>query len=254
MTHKTHKIYTFYSPILKILEDFQLDKLGLKNNIHFNALNLATTTLTLAKDEYLFREGEVGNHVYIILSGKVLISKMSPEGNEFSFRICTSNDICGELTLFNPEPKYYFNARALTHATVAVIPREDFENEVLINREYSQEFMMWLYKHMQRTITRFSSLITYGKKGSLYSTLISMANSFGIKNEDESITIDHRMTNQELASFCSTTRETVNIFLNELKKEGTISTSKGRITINNMKHLQSYMGCANCVAAYCGIS
>ncbi len=231
-----------------------MEELYLKNLEHLNILNLAEKTIELEKNEYLFREGELGTTTYVILSGKVQISKLNFEGSEFAFRICTKDEVCGELILFDACPRYFFNARALEKSRVAAIPKAIFENEILNSREHSKEFMMWLYKHIQRTMARFCGLITCGKKGTLYSTLIGMANSFGVENSDGSILIDHPMTNQELASFCTSTRETVNIFLNELKKENIISISKGRITIKDIGHLRKYMGCDSCVAVYCGIS
>ena len=64
------------------------------------------------KNQYLFQEGQVANELYLILSGKVQISKIASEGRELDLRICGENDICGELTLFTDAPRYLFNARS----------------------------------------------------------------------------------------------------------------------------------------------
>ncbi len=44
-----------------------------------------------------------------------------------------------------------------------------------------------------------------------------MTNSYGVLKEN-GILIDLPLTNQELANFCATSRESVNRMLNELKK------------------------------------
>ena len=205
------------------------------------------------KGEHLFREGEFGQYTFLVLSGKVRISKIHSDGSEFSFRICQKDELCGELILFNTEARYFYNAEAMTDCHIAVIDKAILESEILANQTIGLEFLIWLNNHNRKSMTRFWGLTSCGKKGTLYATLIRLANSFGIKNEDGSIFVDFHLTNQELASFCVSTRETVNIFLNDLKKEGVITMEKGKITIHNMKHLRTMMGCDTCVAVYCTI-
>ena len=52
----------------------------------------------------------MANELYLIISGKVQISKITSEGRELTLRIGGENDICGELTLFTDAPKYLLNA------------------------------------------------------------------------------------------------------------------------------------------------
>ncbi|GAA3320238.1 hypothetical protein GCM10020331_030400 [Ectobacillus funiculus] len=76
--------------------------------------------------------------------------------------------------------------------------------------------------HIRKQHTKFRDLVLYGKKGALYSTLIRMTNSYGVPVEN-GILLDVQMTNQDLANFSSTTRESVNRALNELKGMGILS-------------------------------
>ena len=73
-------------------------------------------------------------------------------------------------------------------------------------------------------------------KGALYSTLIRMTNSYGVLKEN-GILIDLPLTNQELANFCATSRESVNRMLNELKSKVQFLFIKERLqyTIYNFK-------------------
>ncbi|MDF2557272.1 MAG: Crp family transcriptional regulator [Bacillales bacterium] len=205
------------------------------------------------KGDLLFREGEPGHQSFLVLSGRVRISKIHSDGSEFTLRICQEDELCGELILFNPESRYFYNAEAITDCEIAILEKTTMENEIVANPTVGLEFLIWMNNHIRKTMTRFWGLTSCGKKGTLYATLIRLANSFGIKNEDGSILIDLHVTNQDLASFCASTRETVNIFLNELKKEGIVTIEKGKITIRHIEHLRKIMGCDNCVAVYCTI-
>ena len=79
--------------------------------------------------------------------------------------------------------------------------------------------MKWMGIDQQKTQTKFRDLMLHGKKGALYSTLIRLSNSYGVKKEN-GVLIDLVLTNQDLANFCGMTREVVNRMLAELKKRG----------------------------------
>lgn len=88
--------------------------------------------------------------------------------------------------------------------------------------------MKWISEHLRRMQTKFRDLVLHGKKGALYSTLIRMTNSYGVLKEN-GILIDLPLTNQELANFCATSRESVNRMLNELKSKGQFLFIKERL-------------------------
>lgn len=112
--------------------------------------------------------------------------------------------------------------------------------------------MKWMSDHFRNTQTKFRDLVLNGKKGALYSTLIRMTNSYGIKVKD-GILIDLPLTNQELGNFCGTSRESTNRILGELKKDSIITILNGKITVKDLEYLKNEIGCENCPAVYCSI-
>lgn len=215
-------------------------------------LQFAERTFKSEKGAYLFQEGMEAQELYIIQSGRVQISKITTDGRELSLRICGENDICGELTLFTENPKYLLSAKVLEEAEVAAIRKDVLENEIFQNSTLAYEFMKWMSDHFRKTQTKFRDLVLNGKRGALFSTLIRMSNSYGIKQVN-GILIDLPLTNQELANFCGTSRESTNRILSELKNDHIISVKKGRITILNLQYLKDEIGCENCPAVYCSI-
>jgi CRP/FNR family transcriptional regulator len=79
-----------------------------------------------------------------------------------------------------------------------------------------------------------------------------MSNSYGVQKGNE-ILIDLPLTNQELANFCGTSRESTNRILSELKKDNIISVKKGKISILDLQYLKNEIDCENCSAVYCSI-
>lgn len=215
-------------------------------------LKIADKVIDLEEDTYLFQEGMESNEIFVILSGKVLISKLNSDGQELTLRICGENDICGELTLFTTDSRYLLNAKIIQSGKIAIVKKSVLEKEILSNNELGFEFLKWMNDHFRKTMTKFRDLVLNGKKGALYSTLIRMSNSFGV-NTDKGILIDYSITNQELAGFCGSSRESVNRFLNDLKRDGIISFKKGKITIHDLEYLKNEIGCENCPVVYCSI-
>ncbi|WP_019153273.1 Crp/Fnr family transcriptional regulator [Robertmurraya massiliosenegalensis] len=215
-------------------------------------LTFADRRFQIEKGMYLYQEGMVANEIYIIHSGKVQISKISADGRELSLRICGANDICGELSLFTNSAKYMLNALVIEDAEIVAIKKDTLEKEMLQNGPLAFEFMKWMSDHSRKTQTKFRDLVLNGKKGALFSTLIRMTNSYGVHLSD-GILIDLPLTNQELANFCGTSRESTNRILNDLKKEEIISVQKGKILIHDLQYLKDEIGCEDCPVIYCNI-
>ena len=204
------------------------------------------------KGTFLFREGQEAKEMYIILSGKVQISKMNAEGKELNLRLCKENDIVGELTLFTVGPRYLFNAKVMNDCEVAAINIENLEQALFNNSKLAYQFMKWMNDHIRKTITKFRDLVLHGKKGALYSTLIRLCNSYGILKED-GIHISVPLTNQDLANYCGTARESVSRMLGELRDEGIISIDRKKIIIHDLHFLKQEIDCENCPVEYCNI-
>ncbi|ALC91881.1 Crp/Fnr family transcriptional regulator [Bacillus sp. FJAT-18017] len=215
-------------------------------------LHFADRKFKTERGSFLFQEGMEAEELYIVLSGKIQISKITSDGRELSLRICGENDICGELTLFTANPKYLLSAKILEEGEVAAIRKEVIETEIFQNSTLAFEFMKWMSDHFRKTQTKFRDLVLNGKRGALFSTLIRMTNSYGV-HLDTGILIDLPLTNQDLANFCGTSRESTNRILSELKRDGIVSIKKGKITVHNLDYLKLEIGCENCPAVYCSI-
>ncbi|MEH7333728.1 Crp/Fnr family transcriptional regulator [Neobacillus drentensis] len=215
-------------------------------------LKLADRRFKSERDSFLFQEGMVAEELYVIISGKIQISKITSDGRELSLRICGENDICGELTLFTDSPKYLLSAKVLEEGEIAAIKKDVIESEIFQNSKLAFEFMKWMSDHFRKTQTKFRDLVLNGKRGALFSTLIRMTNSYGVE-KGNGILIDLPLTNQELANFCGTSRESTNRILSDLKKENIISVKKGKITIFDLQYLKDEIGCENCSTVYCNI-
>jgi CRP-like cAMP-binding protein len=215
-------------------------------------LHASGRIIEIKKGSFLFQEGQHAFEMYLILSGRIQISKMNAEGQELYLRLCTEHDIVGELTLFTEEPRYIFNARVMEDGQVAGIQLDYLEKALFQNSNLGYQFIKWMNDHIRSTMTKFRDLVLYGKKGALYSTLIRLSNSYGLHKED-GIHITVPITTQDLAHFCGTAREIVSRMLTDLKRKQIISIDHKKIIIHNLDYLKRENDCENCPVSHCTI-
>jgi CRP-like cAMP-binding protein len=215
-------------------------------------LKVSEREIEVKKGAYLFQEGQLATEIFVVLSGKFQISKMNAEGRELNLRLCQQNDIIGELTLFAYQPTYLFNSLAVEDGKVAAVNIEALEKLLLENTQLAYEFMKWMNDHFRKTITKFRDLVLHGRKGALYSTLIRLSNSYGEVN-DSGILITVPLTNQDLANYTGTARESVSRMLSELRKQKIITIDRKTITIHDLAFLKKEIDCENCPVAFCNI-
>lgn len=74
----------------------------------------------------LFYEGDIGDKLFIVVSGEVMILKNTKDGEEKHLATLKENDFLGELSLFDAETRTA-TARCNGQCTFLVIERNDME-------------------------------------------------------------------------------------------------------------------------------
>lgn len=208
--------------------------------------------VTLHDGEYLFHEGDPAKYFYIVRSGHIFITKYASSGRVLSLRLASRSSIIGELPLFQAEPSYIFNAVAQCPSEVYAIEFPVLQSYLEKRPQLAVNLLKIISNHMRKQHSKFRDLLLYGKKGALYSTLIRLANSYG-RDEDGGVLIPVPLTNQELANYSATARESLNRMLGELKKAGVIEYRGHLLFIKNLDYLKKEIQCENYGREVCNI-
>ncbi len=91
--------------------------------------------------EYIFREGEHGNRLYLIVEGEVRISRDVPGSGEEALAILKPGSLFGEMAVFDRSER---STHAISNGgtTVLTITRPDFEMLLDFNREMAYK-VLW---------------------------------------------------------------------------------------------------------------
>lgn len=208
--------------------------------------------ISLHDGAYLFREGAPAHYFYIVRSGHIFIMKYGASGRVLSLRLATTGSLIGELPLYEEMPTYIFSVIARSAAEVYAIEFPVLQAHLEKHPHLSIALLKLIGQHMRKQHLKFRDLVLYGKKGALYSTLIRFANSYGMETED-GILISVPLTNQELANYSASARESLNRMLSELRKKGIIEMRGHLIFIKDIGYLKKAIHCENCGKDICNI-
>lgn len=89
---------------------------------------------------FVFHEGEMGDKLYLILDGKVRISRNLPGMGEEALAVLGPGEAFGEMSLIDDTPR---SADALVHerARLLVITREAFEDLLFVHKDLAYEIL-----------------------------------------------------------------------------------------------------------------
>ncbi len=92
---------------------------------------------------FLFRENDPGDAMYVLLDGKVRISKQVEGIGEEALAVLEPGSFFGEMALIDDAPRSA-DARAHTACTLAEIRRDELEQLLFVDRELAHD-LLWAF-------------------------------------------------------------------------------------------------------------
>ena len=188
-----------------------------------NALLPHVHAVTLRRGDRLYDEGDIDDQLYVVIEGKVKLTRTSSDGREVLVRVQGPGDMFGELAMFDPTYRTS-NASAVTDARLAAIAHNDLR-AVLTDRPAIALLLLRELAQRLRIITDANTnLIFTDVPGRVAKALLELADKFGTEQEDGTL-VSHDLTQEELAQLVGASRETVNKALADFAARGWIQLS-----------------------------
>jgi len=93
------------------------------------------------RDDLIFREGDEGDKLYIILDGKVRITKHIPGAGEEALAILEKGDFFGEMALIDNQPRSADAKAHINGTTVLTISRQVLNEILSVDIESAYQFL-----------------------------------------------------------------------------------------------------------------
>lgn len=188
----------------------------------------------------VFAEGEPGDQLFIIISGKVKIGRRSPDGRENLLTIMGPTDILGELSLLDPGPRTS-SATTITDVRAVSMERHVLRAWIADRPEFTEQLLRVLARRLRRTKSNLADLLFTDVSGRVAKQLLQLAQRFGTR-EGDVVRVTHDLTQEEIAQLVGASRETVNRALNDFAHRGWIRLEGRTVLISDSGCLATWVG------------
>jgi CRP/FNR family transcriptional regulator len=203
-------------------------------------MGIATADRTYGPGDAVYREGEYGDALYVLVSGVMKLFRPYSGSKEATLRLLRSWDIFGHLA-FAGEARQRAYAEAVTDCVVTKVPKIFVERAVRQEPRVAFKIMTLLELRLVQYEELVKCLLPRETEVRLANLLPLLAQKFGDRR-DGVVTIDLRLTHQDLAAMVASTRESVTKVLNEMRGRDLIEVEAGRITLKDWRALAELSG------------
>jgi CRP/FNR family transcriptional regulator, cyclic AMP receptor protein len=200
------------------------------------ALRSGIIDVHLDRGERLFSEGDTGDKLYIILSGKIKLTKAASDGRENLLSVHGPGEMFGELSLFDPVPRTS-SATAVTNARLAGLAHVDLRTWLSSRPEVAMHLLQALAQRLRRINEVKADLVFTDVPGRVAKALLDLAERFGVPTPD-GVQVNHDLTQEELAQLVGASRETVNKALADFAARGWIQLAAKSVLVTDTDRLR----------------
>jgi len=192
------------------------------------------------RGEIVFSHGDAGDALYAVVTGKIRISTGSAAGREIFLNIMEPGDSFGEIALLDGGPRTA-TATAIVDSELVSIRRVPlFE---LLEREprAALELLRLAGERLRWTSGLLEDAALLDAPARLAKRLLSLGELHGADSKDGRVI---RISQEELASFLGTSRQSVNEQLQAWKAKGWVGLGRGTVTVRDAAALRGAISAA----------
>jgi CRP/FNR family transcriptional regulator len=216
----------------------------LKTNPLFSGLDEAglikvrgiSALTTYKKGNILFAQGDEAHGFYLVISGKIKIYRMSPQGQEYIMRIVGPGETIAEAAVFSGKT-YPASAEALEESRLYYLKKSDFLYLIQESPQLALNMMTGLSLLLRQLAQQVEDLSLKEVSARLARYLLDEALKV-IPVPSNGLKIPLEMKKGLLASRLGTIGETLSRTLAKMKQKEIIQINKKIITLKNIEALK----------------
>ncbi|MGD9486788.1 MAG: Crp/Fnr family transcriptional regulator [Calditrichaceae bacterium] len=199
------------------------------NDDELNQISKFAVRQYYKKDNMVLIEEEVGSTMFVILNGRVKISRISDEGREVILSILCDGDFFGEMSILDGQTRSA-NAVTLEDTELLIIRREDFLTVLYDYPQIAINLLKELAHRLRRSDSQIKSLSLQNALGKVASTLLRIADDSGTIKQGQ-VEISQLPPQQDLANMAGTSRETISRVIKSLSQLGYVRKEGSKLII-----------------------
>jgi CRP/FNR family transcriptional regulator len=193
------------------------------------ALASVLSTRAVDRGHVIFTEGDPGDRLFVVLDGKVKITRAAPDGRENLLSVLGAGEMFGELSLFDPGTRTA-TAAAVTDCRLISLDHDDLRPWLSGHPEVATPLLQALARRLRRSNEALADLVFSDVPGRVAKALLELADKFG-QPDGTGVVVPHDLTQEELAQLVGASRETVNKALSDFAGRGWLRLEGRSVTL-----------------------
>ena len=205
------------------------------------AMQLLDGPVHLPRRHILFAEGDAGDRMYLVLFGRVKVSRRMADGRHGLLAVLGPSDVFGEWAIFDPGPRK-LTATASSNIAVVSMDRNAMRSWIRERPELAEQMLQTFARRLRRAQEDLTYLGSATVAERLAAQLLALAERFGT-SDGRVVRVSHGLTQDEIAQLIGSSRESVGKILTEFSRRGWIRIFGRSVTIMNAERLAMRARC-----------
>ena len=198
------------------------------------------TTRKYPKNSMIILEEEMGDVVFIVMTGTVKITRVNDEGKEVILAMLGAGEVFGEMAILDGESRSA-NALSQENCEVVTINREDFLNLLKINNQVSLNLMTEFAIRLRKSDQQIEALSLDDAEHRIGVSILNLAEELGVIRYG-AVTVENLPYQQDIANMSGTSRETVSRVMKIFEDRGLITKSGHKLSIPDYAFFKRIFG------------
>jgi CRP-like cAMP-binding protein len=190
----------------------------------------------VAADETIYFEGDPGDRLYLVATGKVKLLRHTSSGREVLLDILRGGEYFGNLSSLNNR-SYNETAVAQTDCCILQISAGNFEKVLIRYPDVTLRVLNAVGQRLEESQDVIKQLSAYTVDQRVAASLVRLARKLGEQNQ-KGVLIQLPFSRQDLAAMTGTTVETVSRVMSRFAEQGLISTGRKWVAVNDLERLE----------------
>jgi CRP-like cAMP-binding protein len=195
------------------------------------------TTLRLPKAEAAFRQGEHADRFFLLLHGRLRVTRINPEGQQMVVRFIGPGDMFGVAMAIQVEA-YPGTATAAVESLALAWPNAVWNELLARHPGLAVNTMQALGARLQESQKRILDISTQQVEQRIAGAVLQLAQQAGRRLE-EGMLIDFPLSRQDVAEMIGTTLHTVSRTLSAWEDIGLVECGRQRVLVRDMAGLKA---------------
>ena len=201
----------------------------------------SSSLMDVRRRRFVYRAGEQADALYAIVKGRIKLCRLEPHTDrEAVIDILPQGSLFGESALYSTAGRRENCAVAYEASTLLKIPAEQFKlamSEGSCLHDYTFRLIGHRLEHAEQRLADFALNAIPARLDRL---LADFSHRYGVR-ESAGVLIDIPLPHREIASIVGSTRESVTVRLNAMRREGTIEFVNRRILVKHPESLVAHV-------------